>query len=58
MIKVVNRGINNLAELEKLEEKEHRAVNAYFAGSSEMVADFGVSIEINWSVLGASDDLD
>ena len=27
-------------------------------GSSEVIADFGVSIEINWSALGASDNLD
>ena len=30
MIKAVNRNINNLAELEKLEKKKRRSENVYF----------------------------
>ena len=58
MIKIVNCGIDNLTELEKLEEKEYYTVNTYFMGLSEMAADFGVSTEINWSVLYVPDNLD
>ena len=47
MIKAVNRNIDNLTELEKLEKKKRYTVNTYFTGSSKMAADFGVSTEIN-----------
>ena len=58
MIKTVFCNIDNLAELEKWEEKERYAVNARFTGLSEVAADFGVSTEINWSVLGILNNLD
>ena len=58
MIKVVNCGIDNLTELEKLEEKEYYTVNTYFTGSLEITVNSGVNIEINWSALNAPDNLD
>ena len=54
MIKTVFRGIDNL---KKLEKKERYTVNTRFAGPSEVATDFRVSIEINWSALGAPKDL-
>ena len=57
MIKVVDRGIDNLAKLEKLKEKKCRTVNARFAESLKVVINFKVNTEIDQLTLGVSDNL-
>ena len=47
IIKAVNRGIDNLAELEKLEKKKRRTENVYFKGFIKTLINFAVISEFN-----------
>ena len=46
-MKAVDRGIDNLAVLEKLEKQKRQAAQALVTGSSEITADPGISTEID-----------
>ena len=52
IIKAVDRGIDNLAALEKLEEQKRQAAQAPAAGLSEVTADPGIGVENDWSLNG------